>query len=211
MAKTEHYYTQFLPDSCYHVYNRSVDKRPLFLNDDNHIFFLKRYDKYLSPLVTTFSYALCGNHFHFGIQIKPEVVLSEFIETSQWIGRFQTTHQLVSHQFQSFFLSYAKAFNKQNNRVGALFQTPFKRCLVDTDDKLARMILYHHLNPQHHKLCSDFRTSRWTSYLRYLNNQPSKLPREVVFDLMGGRQGFIEQHNDISRILHDADEWGIED
>ncbi len=210
MAKTAHYYTQFFPGCCYHVYNRSVDKRPLFLGGENYAFFLKRYDKYLSPLVTTLSYALCSNHFHLGIKIKSEAVLAEFIDASSWTGRFETAHQLISHQFQSFFLSYAKAFNKQHNRVGTLFQTPFKRCLVDTDDKLVRMILYHHLNPQHHKLCNDFRAWPWTSYPRYLNNRPSKLPREEVFDLMGKRQGFIAHHEAISQALSDADDWIIE-
>ena len=210
MAKTEHYYTQFFPDCYYHIYNRAVDKKPMFLSDENYRFFLKRYDKYLSPVATTYSYALCGNHFHFGIKIKSAEDLTNFENLSNLIGRYKTVHELVSHRFQIFFLSYAKAFNKQHGRVGTLFQTPFKRCLVDTEDKLFRMLYYHHANPQRHKLCSDFREYPWTSYSRYLNNQTSKLPKGEVFKMMGGKDRFIQYHDSLKWEIEKEDSWFIE-
>jgi hypothetical protein len=108
-------------------------------------------------------------------------------------------------------LSYAKAFNKQQGRVGTLFQTPFKRCVINSEEKLLRMIFYHHANPQRHKLCPDFRTYAWTSYPRYLMSQPSKLPKEEVFGLMGGRQKFIEYHQQVSQDIKEEDDWFIED
>lgn len=44
MAKIEHYYTKFEEDNFYHVYNRTVDRKPMFKNDGNYIFFMKKYD-----------------------------------------------------------------------------------------------------------------------------------------------------------------------
>jgi putative transposase len=48
MAKTEHYYTQFEAGGFYHVYNRTIDQGKLFANYGNYVFFLKKFDEYLS-------------------------------------------------------------------------------------------------------------------------------------------------------------------
>jgi len=210
MAKTTHYFVKFEADCHYHVYNRAIDKKYLFVSADNYVFFLRQYDKYLSPVATTLSYALLGNHFHFGIRIRPLADLATFQKWSNLDpARFSTPHALVAHQFQRLFQSYAMSFNKQQGRTGTLFQTPFKRCAVDPDD-VSRMILYHHLNPQRHKLVKDFSQYPWTSYPRYLANRPSKLPRAEVFELFGGKEQFIHSHQSVQQDLDDAD-WMIED
>ena len=209
MAKTEHYFVKFESNRIYHVFNRSIDRRPMFLSDRNCIFFLKKYDHYLSPVVKTYSFALCGNHFHFGIKIKSEAELSKFKNQENLINRFDTDHELVSYQFTRLFLSYAKAFNKEHGRVGALFQKPFKRCEVVSERRLIRMVFYHHLNGQKHKLCNDFRTYQWSSYLRYLKDGSSKLPKKEVFELMGGKEQFIRWHQNVFEEMSD-DNWMIE-
>jgi len=210
MAKTSHYYVKFLPDCHYHVYNRAVDKKNMFLSDDNYAFFLKQYDKYLSPVVTTFSYALLGNHFHFTIRVHAEEVLFAFQRSSKLNPeRYNTPHAIVAHQFQLFFQSYAMAFNLKHGRTGTLFQRPFKRCNVDPDH-LPRLIMYHHLNPQRHRMIKDFRQYPWTSYSRYLSDHPSKLPRQEVFELFGGREEFIKMHQSTKDELDD-EAWVIEE
>ncbi|MEL6717568.1 MAG: hypothetical protein AAFO82_02720 [Bacteroidota bacterium] len=211
MALTSHYYTQFEAGHFYHVYNRSVDKKPLFKSDDNRVFFLKRYSKYLSPVVETYSYALCDNHFHLGIKIKEMEELIQFQKSSNRKQDFETAYQIVAHQFKLFFISYAKAFNKQQDRVGTLFQTPFKRCEVNSNTKLIRMLFYHHSNPQHHGICNNFRAYPWTSYTRYLLDRPSLLPKEEVFEWFGGISGFIEAHMEVGQELQDRKDWIIED
>ncbi len=47
MAKTEHYYTKFEPNCFYHIYNRTVDEKPLFAKTDNYYYFLKRCVQYI--------------------------------------------------------------------------------------------------------------------------------------------------------------------
>ncbi len=210
MAKTSHYYVQFEPDCYYHVFNRAIDRKALFASEGNYAYFLKQYDKFLSPLVSTLSYALPGNHFHLGIRVRPLHDLTTFRKLSNLDpSRFSTPHALISHQFQRFFQSYAMAFNRQQNRMGTLFQTPFKRCAVDPDD-LPRLILYHHLNPQRHGLIYDFRQYPWTSYSSYLSDQPSRLPRAEVLALFGGKEGFIQQHLSAQQDLED-ERWSIEE
>jgi REP element-mobilizing transposase RayT len=70
MAQTGHYFTQFAEGEIYHIYNRSVGKQLLFRNDGNFLWFLKQYQKYLDPVVSTLAYCLMGNHFHFLIKVK---------------------------------------------------------------------------------------------------------------------------------------------
>ncbi len=210
MAKTSHYYVKFEPECHYHVYNRAIDKKTLFASEGNYKFFLKQYDKYLSPVATTLSYALLGNHFHFGVRIHAQEDLTTFLKLSNLNqDRYATPHALVAHQFQLLFQSYAMAFNKQQGRTGTLFQTPFKRCAVDQDD-LTRLILYHHLNPRRHKMVKDFNKYAWTSYPRYLAEHASKLPRLEVFDLFGGKEQFVMWHESVQKDLDDAD-WAIEE
>ncbi len=187
MAKTEHYYTKFEPGKYYHVYNRSVDKKPMFKNEGNYAFFLKQYLAYLSPVVETCAYALLGNHFHLMIRTKETFDLPPS-------GEEKTTHDTVSHQFHKFFQSYPMAFNKQHERTGTLFQTPFKRVLIDNDDYLTHMIYYIHANPQKHGLIDDFRNWKWSSYQSFLSEKPTALQRKTVLNWFGGIDNFIKYH-----------------
>lgn len=208
MAKTEHYFTKFQEGNFYHVYNRTVDKKPMFKNDGNYEYFLKQYDKYLSPVVDTYSYSLLGNHFHLMIKIQNLQDLTTFEKLSNQKLSNQTNlnphnpqpdksaHQIVSHQFRKFFQSYSMAFNKQHDRVGTLFQTPFKRGLVDKEDYFTHLIYYIHANPQLHRLIPDFRDWKWSSYKRILMEKQSKLKKKEVLDWFGGNNKYLQFHED---------------
>jgi putative transposase len=212
MAKTEHYYIKLIPGGIYHVYNRSIAGAQLFITAEDAQMFLKLYYSYLSPVLTTYSYGLCGNHFHFGVKIKSEEALEQFrILEGYKEDRFETEHDLVAEQFRCFFLSYAKRYNLQYQRDGALFQKPFKRCMITSEEKLIRMIFYHHENPQRHGICKDFRNYPWTSYVRYIKNQPSSLPKEEVFEMLGGYENFLKYHKLAHDMLVEDNEWFIED
>ena len=113
MAKVEHYYTKFEEGKFYHVYNRSVDKQPMFKSADNYRFFLKKLNNYITEVLDVYAYCLLGNHFHLLVKVKEDLsdfrVLKNFkVDTS--------THDVVSKLFRNFFQSYAMAFNVQQNR-----------------------------------------------------------------------------------------------
>jgi len=196
MALTEHYYTKFEAGKFYHVYNRSVDLRPMFRTNANYIFFLKQYNAYLSGVVDTYAYCLLGNHFHLAIRIKDQKELGLF-QSARKYKEMRDNHEIVSLQFRKFFQSYSMAFNKAFERVGTLFQTPFKRALVDDPIYLKRLIYYIHYNPQHHNLVQDFRDWKWSSYRRFLIEKPSKLRKEAVFSCFDGKPGFLKYHDQI--------------
>lgn len=107
------------------------------------------------------------------------------------IGK-KSTHDIISHQFRKFFQSYSMAFNKQENRIGTLFQTPFKRVRVEDESYLMELICYIHTNAQKHKLIEDFRDWKWTSYHNIISNKQTKLIKEDL----------INYFNDVDNLAH---------
>ena len=208
MAKTEHYYTPFEEKYFYHIYNRTIDRQPMFKSDDNYWFFLTQFHKYLSPVLDTYCYCLLTNHFHFLVRIKDDFLLNSDLTAFQKISNLPITnienksiHELVSHQFRKFFQSYAMAFNKEQGRVGTLFQTPFKRVLVSSDAYFTQLIYYIHSNPFHHNLADDFRNWKWSSYKRILLERPSNLKKEEVINWFGDKNMYLQYHAELQRVM----------
>lgn len=137
-------------ESFYHIYNRGVDKRKIFLTK-------KDYDRFLASLflcnntapadlklqgstlytclqnqqkeslVDICAYCLMPNHFHLLLHEKTEGGISKFMQ------KLQT--------------AYTMYFNKKNERTGALFQGKFKATIADKENYLKYLISYIHLNP----------------------------------------------------------------
>lgn len=187
------YHEKFHPDNFYHIFNHAVGNENLFLGHDNYIFFLTRYDKYLSQVFKTFSYCLMPNHFHILIQIRDE----ESIRKSANIGleiEFDF-HKFVMQKLSNFLNSYAKSFNKQNSRRGALFLDFTKRIAILNEFYFIRVVNYIHQNPVHHGFCKTANEWEYSSYNSILRlNKGSKLERNAVFDWFGGIERFIEFH-----------------
>ncbi len=177
MAKKEHYYTRFENDGIYHIYNRSVDRKPMFTSDENYRYFIRQFDKYMSDYIKIYAYNLLGNHFHFMIKVNDLTDLTTFKKSAnlKLPNKQKTTHDIVSHQFKKLFQSYAMAFNKEQNRIGTLFQTPFKRVRVEDGNYLRELACYINTNAQKHNLVKDFRDWKWSSYHNTISNKDTKL------------------------------------
>jgi REP element-mobilizing transposase RayT len=220
MAKTEHYFTQFESNAFYHVYNRTVDKSKLFANHGNYMYFLKKLDEYLTDYVEIYAYCLLGNHFHLMIRVLPEKTIKENLLKYQEVNperilsssksqiSEKSVSAIVSHQFKKFFQAYAMAFNKQQNRIGTLFQTPFKRALVEKTEYFKSLVYYIHANPKLHGITQDFTAYEWSSYRRILLETNTKLKKTELLEWFGGINGFLEYHEDENDFNH---EKGIED
>ena len=198
MAKVAYYSTQLTESNFYHIYNRAVGSDLLFKTDDNYQYFLKKYQEYINDYADTYAYCLLENHFHLLIRVKDELpspALTNFESLSKL-----DTHQIVSRQFKNLFIAYTLAFNKQQNRNGTLFQTPFKRCLVDNDIYFTRLIYYIHANPQTHGICDDFTEYKWSSYGSVLSEKISNLKRKEVIDWFYGKEGFINFHKENQKL-----------
>jgi putative transposase len=60
-----------LPDRFYHIYNRGIDRKSIFYNDGNRLYFLQKYAEKTQGYYRTFAYCLMDNHFHLLVQPLP--------------------------------------------------------------------------------------------------------------------------------------------
>ena len=84
----------------YHIYNRGNDGTDLFYQDRNYIFFLKKYDNYLSEYVDTYAYCLLPNHFHLLVRVKSK---SDFVVNKE---KFPNGMNYVSDEIHKQGLLY---------------------------------------------------------------------------------------------------------
>jgi hypothetical protein len=214
MAKKEHYYTRFESDGIYHVYNRTVDRKPMFTSDENCAYFIRQFDKYLSDYIKIYAYNLLGNHFHFMIKVNVFPDLATFKKGSnlELSNQQKTTHEIVSHQFKKFFQSYAMAFNKEQNRIGTLFQTPFKRVRVENENYLRELACYINTNAQKHNLVENFKDWKWSSYNNTISNKKTKLVKEELISYFNDIDNFIHCHLEYSKKIDSIErDFFIED
>ncbi len=183
----------FANEQIYHVFNRGVEKRPVFTDKRDcsraletigfyrHANLSLRFSKFLNLssdkkdefwknlddgnlLVEIIAFCLMPNHFHFLLKQKKENGISKFIS--------------------NFSNSYTKYFNTKNIRVGPLLQGLFKAVLVDSDEQFIHLSRYVHLNPATSYLIKpeDLENYQWSSYPEYLGLATEKITsaREVL-------------------------------
>jgi len=167
-------------DKVYHIYNRGINSEVIFNSDENKRYFLKLYSKHLENKAETFAYCLMDNLFHFIIRI--------------------TNEKEITQALSNLFNAYAKAFNKQNNRTGSLFEKHFKRIQIENETYLLNLIQYVHLNPKHH-LDLDYKNFQFSSYQSIISDKPTRLLRDEVIQLFDSLENYIYCHEYKSEIL----------
>lgn len=85
----------------------------------------------------------------------------------------QLTDNGVSRFVSNVSNGYAKYFNTKHQRVGPLFQGPFKAVRVETDEQLLHLTRYVHLNPVTAFLIKpkDLENYSWSSLGEYLGEK----------------------------------------
>lgn len=140
-------------DTYYHIYNRGVEKRKIFLDDQDYAVFiglLRRYlDKkpdldprgrereWLDGEVEIIAFCLMPNHFHLLL--------------------YQTENDSITKLMRAVCSSYSTYFNQKYDRVGSLFQGCFKAVAINNHEYLQYMSRYIHRNP------SNYLNWQWSS------------------------------------------------
>lgn len=154
---------QYVEDGYYHVYNRGVEKRLIFLDGQDYSVFLKYLRFYVDPRlgsdpkrkslateIDLLAYCLMPNHFHLLIKQKNKNSMTKLI--------------------RAVCTKYVMYFNQKYKRVGTLFQGKYKAALVTSDLYLLHLSRYIHLNPGSG---SDPKAYKYSSYRCYLNLEKS--------------------------------------
>lgn len=175
----------YVPNSYYHIYNRGVEKRIIFEDDQDYKVFLKYLKASLSPPTDQESLTVQGDSFK-GVPRQPKNY-SEEIEMVAYCLMPNHFHFLVKQKadssMQGFMRSlatrYSMYFNKRYERVGKLFQGPYKAVLVTEDQYLLHLSKYIHTNPAE---LFDKLESAYSSYAEYLGkrNTPWIKPDDIL-------------------------------
>ena len=185
-------------DCFYHIYNRGVNGDEVFQKNDNYMFFMMQFLKYLNNVCDLYAYCLMPNHFHFLIKIKSQEELFKFFEEKNKRSNNKGLHSIESissKQLSKFISSYTQAYNKVFERHGPLFESPFKRKKIDSEHYLRNVIVYIHQNPIDIK--KDFRTYKFSSYSTVLSSQKTNLKRNEVIEFFDDLDNFIFCHTKI--------------
>ena len=187
---------KLIPGRLYHIYNRGINSCAIFREEDNYRHFLWLYEKHVAPVVETYAWALLPTHFHFLVQVResnPDRVLNP-VRVSD-----------ASHQLSVLFNAYAQALNKRVNRHGSLFERPFKRKPISSDNHMMNTLIYIHNNPVHHGYCRHPSEYGWSSYNNYFSeNQDTKLI-EFQQQYFEDRDNFVYLHEHALNKLEEDD------
>jgi len=118
----------------------------------------------------------------------------------EWPNTIPSTAKL-SQPFANFFNAYTKAMNKRYRMVSSLFEDRFERVPLKDDNHFTHVIPYVHSNPQKHKIVEDFRTYQFTSYPSFLNGDCARLEYDDVINWYGGKEKFVERHDQVFKEL----------
>lgn len=195
----------FVDGHFYHVFNRGVDKRKIFLEEKDYyrfihdLFEFNDLDAAVNPgrrvnkieggstsnngkirklLVEIVSFCLMPNHFHLILK--------------------QTRKEGVIKFMQKLGTGYTMYFNQKNERTGSLFGNRFKAVLIEKDEYLTHLSRYIHLNPVEliqpdwkekginnwvaaNKFLAEY---RWSSYPDYIGkrNFPSVINKSSLLE-----------------------------
>ncbi len=184
-------------DSVYHAYNRGVEKRTIFMDQGDYLYFEYLLERHLGPRqmidsagrnipnfseeVELLAYCLMPNHFHL------------LLHQSEIDG--------VSRLMKSVSNAYTAYFNKKYDRVGSLFQGVFKAAHVTDDVYYQHVSRYIHLNAMD---VGNAFTYPYSSLGDYLGQQRHWVKPGRVLDLFGSKDGysaFVRDYMSNKRML----------
>ena len=194
----------------YHVYNRGVDKRKIFMNKGDLYYFFdsiiisnvvedkhqsnnsknarknrKEKAKKIDKLVSIIAYSLLPNHYHFILKEEVEGGISKFM--------------------QKLGTSYTMYFNKKYERTGVLFQGKFKAKEINSYNGLEVLSVYVNMNYKHHKfdIKKDLTKSSIFEYLDKEAGEEICNRKEIkkIIKEVGGTEKYKTYLKDISKYF----------
>ena len=209
---------QFTENQIYHVYNRGVEKRNVFLDRTDHLRFI--HDLYeMNDAAATANVLYYFNPKSMEVEpqyIQPtgrkhkrkllvEILVFTLMPNHYHLLLRQKSENGIVKFMQKLGTAYTMYFNKKYERVGALFQGRFKAVRVETDAHFLYVPFYIHANPVFKKRQSDslgrdavVRTLakyKWSSFQDYIGKQnfPSVTSRDFLLSFHGGEKQFLQE------------------
>ena len=193
---------KFEQGKIYHVFNRGVEKRDIFLSDGGRWRFLQAlylFNDETGSANLLYKLEQEKGKMHFGIlreymkqngiQRKPLVrIMADCLKPNHFHLLLEEIEENgISRFMHKLGTGYTKYFNKKYERVGSLFQGVFKAVEVKTDEQLMYLLAYinvinpgQELEPELKSFAQDpeeilrfAENYPWSTHLEYLGKRKS--------------------------------------
>lgn len=176
------------PETTFHVFNRGIDRRAIFLDDADRREFLYciwrylrpgncdgrgRPYKYLGRQILLISYCLMPNHFHLVLHQRDQFALTDLLQRS--------------------IAAYVRYLNDRHGRVGSLFGGEYRAKPITDHFQLKSTIAYVHAN---HPDGVDYKFSSHRYYAANGDDRPRWLDVETGLAAFGGQARYLEFLNE---------------
>ena len=195
----------------YHALNRGVDKRTIFMDDQDNMRFV--HDMFMFNNTESTQNISRSTMFDLRSRTSKQIQSEKLVDIHGWCLMGNHYHLLLSERIEGGLvqflrklnIGYAKYFNERYDRTGTLFQGRTKKLLIDNDAHLLHILNYIHLNPLdmlcdaedcRNRVISDIaktveylKNYRWSSYSDYVGtrNFPSILTTSLFNDVFEGK------------------------
>lgn len=210
---------QYLEGGYYHLFNRGIEKRPIFLDAQDEAVFISYLRDYLLPKdEQKLQERLSDPNTSYKEKDKilkllrlknftDEITLLAYCLMPNHFHLFvkQNNPQSIDKFMKSLAVRYTMYFNKKYKRVGNLCQDIYKAVLVNTDEQFLYLSAYIHRQSLHFK--KTISKDQPSSYPEYLGERQTEWvhPEEILsfFSKTNPRlsyKAFVEQNDDFSLI-----------
>lgn len=193
-----------LSNAFYHVYNRGVEKRKIFLDKQDYAVFLSYLKTYLEPkneekLGDIFS--SLNSSWKEKDRAQKELKLKNYFSDLELVcyslmpNHFHFLVKQINPVLNLFMNSlgtrYGMYFNRKYKRNGGLFQDVYKAVLVESEEQLLHLSRYIHLNPKERHLPSSLpdylgdRNTFWVKKHHILDYFSKTNPKNSYQNFMG--------------------------
>ncbi len=117
---------QFEKGYIYHIYNQGNNRKKIFFNKENYLYFLRKIKTYITPYADIMAWCLMPNHFHLMVYVRETDISLGVSQRHTETKTTETKTRTLNASIGIMLMSYTKAFNKQNNRTGKLFREQTK-------------------------------------------------------------------------------------
>ena len=201
----------FANNEIYHIFNRSIEQRPVFIDKNKYkrgfltlnfyrfnnlplklskalLLESKVREKFFNKLkqdgeklIEIISYCLMPNHYHFLLKQTMDNGISKFIS--------------------NFTNSYTRFFNTRHKRIGPIFQGIFKAVRIENEEQLIHVSRYIHLNPVVSFIIKEeiLDTYPWSSLSEFLGYREEEIcNKEIILCHFSSRENYRKFiHNQI--------------
>jgi len=205
-------------NNIYHIFNRGVNKAPVFFGDDDRRQFIKSIVHYLShsgKLSYRSNAPSESNEANDSVSLASGEVDIIFpkVEILAYCLMPNHFHLLLKQKEEggiTWFMrramnSYVHFINVKHKRVGPLFQGRFKSVHIETDEQLIHLSRYIHLNPVVGNLVKNINDYPWSSFQEYFQLDKKRIVNaDAVLNQFADKKAyeqFVIDHIDYAKML----------